>query len=287
MRATCVYAYLLPKPLHPLRPLHSLPLFFRVFPPPCAFSAAPPCPFPPVFRLSLFIPPLSLSPSLSLVSFSCLFPFYRGRPLARVAGMSKQRITNSIDDSLPPLCNSRARRADDYREAHDDATWSSCKDPSLFPSLPSQSLSLSLSLSLSVTFRGNFRFRLAALPLASIQTGSKERDLSRRGQLTTRARRDAYVAPADQSVQGYRLLPRRDALTARHRHRHRRRRPAHAADRNAQTRISPRWRRYVYPPPRNVPVAIPAPTPTLHPSTASASPKLSILSHPFRSLLNP
>jgi len=144
-------------------------------------------------------------------------------------------------------------------------------------------LSLSLSLSLSVTFRGNFRFRLAALPLASIQTGSKERDLSRRGQLTTRARRDAYVALADQSVQGYRLLPRRDALTARHRHRHRRRRPAHAADRNAQTRISPRWRRYIHPPPRNVPVAIPAPTPTLHPSTASASPKL----HPLPSLSLP
>jgi len=51
-------------------------------------------------------------------------------------------------------------------------------------------------------------------------------------------------------VQGYRLLPRRDALTARHRHRYRCRRPAHAADRNAQTRISPRWRRYIHPPPQ-------------------------------------
>jgi len=159
----------------PERPLHSasLPLCFPKTP--CASSADPPCPFLPVFRLPLYPSPP-------------LFPLCRGRPLTRVAGMSKQRITNWIDDSLPPLCVPASQPMTTAKHTMTQllvaATIASREGffSLSFPSLP-------LSLSLCASFRGNFRFRLAAgLPLASI--GSKQRDLSRRGQLTVARARD-------------------------------------------------------------------------------------------------
>lgn len=78
------------------------------------------------------------------------------------------------------------------------------------------------------------RFDFLLSPLDASLLTSRSRDLTARFA-------SERVALADRSVQGYRLLPRRDALTARHH------RPAHATDRIAQTRIAlSRWRWYIY-----------------------------------------
>jgi len=122
----------------PERPLHSasLPLCFPKTP--CASSADPPCPFLPVFRLPLYPSPP-------------LFPLCRGRPLTRVAGMSKQRITNWIDDSLPPLCVPASQPMTTAKHTMTQllvaATIASRKDSSPFPFPPSLSLSLSVLVS--------------------------------------------------------------------------------------------------------------------------------------------
>jgi hypothetical protein len=137
MRATCVYAYFLPS--RSTRAAASLCLSASLFPEnSLRFLCRPALPFS--SRLS--------SPSLSLPP---LFPLCRGRPLTRVAGMSKQRITNWIDDSLPPLCVPASQPMTTAKHTMTQllvaATIASRKDSSPFPFPPSLSLSLSVLVS--------------------------------------------------------------------------------------------------------------------------------------------